>query len=570
MHIRSRKAVRAPAIDPLIPVLLQSMNNIKRFCLRCTLLCLTWLATSAVALTPVTMQLRWKHQFQFAGYYAALEKGFYQDAGLDVTLKEGGSNISATEEVLQGRAQFGVTNSGLVKTYMMGQPVLMLAPIVQHSPTILLSLGDKLNNPAEVAKAGRIRLQPGDESLEQKALFVNEGIALDKLQITTEQHGIDDLLSGRAVAINAYRSNEPFELQQRGLTYSILEPGHYGMDFYSDVLFTSHALNKEQPKLVADFRAATLKGWDYALAHPDEVIDLILARYNTQHKSREHLVFEAKTLNDLISPELIQIGYSNPWRWQRIADVYTKIGMMKSTRDLEGFFYDPNPAIDLGWLYRSLMIAILLLASVGGVALYIFRINRKLQLSLTELKTAEKAMEHMAMHDSLTRLPSRRLLDDRMQQALTVAKRDQTQVALLFLDLDKFKPVNDSFGHGVGDLLLQQVAARMVECVRESDTVARIGGDEFIVLLRTVVDARHAGAVAEEIRAAMTLPFELAGQHLSISCSIGIALYPEHGSDGFILSKSADMAMYQAKGDGGNCVRVFGQREEPKHVAASV
>jgi diguanylate cyclase (GGDEF)-like protein len=357
-------------------------------------------------------------------------------------------------------------------------------------------------------------------------------------------------------------------LQQRGLAYSMLEPGHYGMDFYSDVLFTSSALNKEQPKLVADFRAATLKGWDYALTHPDEVIDLILARYNTQHKSRAHLVFEAKTLSELISPELIEIGYSNPWRWQRIADVYTQIGMMKATRDLDGFFYDPNPVADLGWLYRSLMVALLLLTTVGGVAFYIFRINRKLQLSLTELETVEKAMEHMAMHDSLTRLPSRRLLNDRMQQALTVARRDDTQVALMFLDLDKFKPINDAFGHGVGDLLLQQAAERMVACVRESDTVARIGGDEFIVLLRSVTDADHASEVAEKIRAAISQPFELAGQPLSSSCSIGIALYPQDGSDGFTLSKSADMAMYQAKRDGGNCVRVF--EHQAKSTPATV
>lgn len=535
------------------------MHVLKKFCIRLCLLCLAWLATPALAQTPVTMQLRWKHQFQFAGYYAALEKGFYKDAGLDVTLKEGGSNISSTEEVLQGRAQFGVSNSGLVKTYMMGKPVLMLAPIVQHSPTILLSLGDDLHNPAQVAKAGLIRLQPGDESLEQKSLFVNEGIALDKLQITTEVHGIDDLLSGKVVAINAYRSNEPFELQQRGVAYSVLEPSHYGMDFYSDVLFTSGAVEKAQPKMVADFRAATLKGWDYALAHSDELIDLILARYNSQHKSRAHLVFEAKTLTELISPDLIQIGYSNPWRWQRIAEVYTKIGMMKSERNLEGFFYDPNPVIDLTWLYRTLMIAVLLLASVGGVALYILRINRKLQLSLTELKTVQEAMLNTAMHDSLTSLPSRRLLDDRMQQALTAAKRDKTQVALMFIDLDKFKPVNDSFGHDVGDQLLQQAAARMVECVRESDTVARIGGDEFIVLLRAVADASDACAVAEKIRAALSLPFELAGRHLSMSCSIGIALFPEHGSDSLELSKNADVAMYQAKETGRNCVRVFGQ-----------
>lgn len=535
------------------------MQVIKQCCIRLGWLCLAALATPALAQTPVTMQLRWKHQFQFAGYYAALEKGFYKDAGLDVTLKEGGSNISSTEEVLQGRAQFGVSNSGLVKTFMLGKPVLMLAPIVQHSPTILLSLGDDLHNPAQVAKAGLIRLQPGDESLEQKSLFVNEGIALDKLQITTEMHGIDDLLSGKVVAINAYRSNEPFELQQRGLAYSVLEPSHYGMDFYSDVLFTSAALEKSQPKMVADFRAATLKGWDYALAHSDELIDLILAQYNSQKKSRAHLVFEAKTLTELISPELIQIGYNNPWRWQHIAEVYTKIGMMKSERDLEGFFYQPNPVVVLTWLYRTLAIAVLLLASVGGVALYILRINRKLQFSLTELKTVQEAMVHRAMHDPLTNLPSRRLLDDRIQQALTVAKRDKIQVAVLFLDLDKFKPVNDSFGHDVGDHLLQEAAARMVNCVRGSDTVARIGGDEFIVLLRVVADVYDACAVAEKIRTALRLPFDLDGHRLSVSCSIGVALFPEHGDDNFALFKNADIAMYRAKESGSDCVQVFGQ-----------
>lgn len=535
------------------------MNNIKKICWRLLLVLLTWQTVPALALTPVTMQLRWKHQFQFAGYYAALEKGFYKDVGLDVTLKEGGSHISPTDEVLQGRAQFGVSNSGLVKSYMQGKPVLMLAPIVQHSPTILLSLGDQMLNPAQVAKAGLIRLQPGDESLEQKALFVNEGIALDKLQITNQGFGIEDLLSGRVVAINAYRSNEPFLLQQRGVAFSVLEPSRYGMDFYSDVLFTSRAVEAAQPQVVADFRAATLKGWEYALAHPDELTDLILARFNTQDKSRAHLAFEAKTLTELISPDLIRIGHSNPWRWRHIAQTYTNIGMMNSDRDLEPFFYDPNPAFDLTWLYRSLAGALLLTVSLGGVSLYIFRINRKLRRSLAELKTAQETVQHMAMHDALTGLPSRRLLDDRMHQALSVAKRDKTKVALMFIDMDKFKDVNDSLGHAVGDQLLQRVAARMIECVRESDTVARIGGDEFMVLLRTVAELDDARATAEKIRTALHLPLELAGHRLSVSCSVGIALFPEHGSDNVELSRNADAAMYQAKQSGRNCVRVFGQ-----------
>lgn len=338
--------------------------------------------------TPVTFQLRWLHQFQFAGYYAALHQGFYKDAGLDVTLKEGGPTISAIDEVLQGRAQFGVSTSGLVKAYLSGKPVLMLAPIIQHSPLVLLSLGKKPGNPAEVAKAGIISLQPGDESLELKAMFVNEGISLDKLKITTENRGLEDLLAGRIVAMNAYLSNEPFWLIQHGVSYSVLRPDHYGMDFYSDVLFTSRAIEKAQPETVAAFRAATLKGWEYALDHPDEIIELILEHYNTQGKSRAHLQFEAKTLRDLINPDVIQIGHSNPGRWQHIAATYERFGVVKANKELNDFFYEPNRKVDLTWYYLYLALAIAVLVVVGGIAFYIHRNNRRLDSKVRE-RTAE-------------------------------------------------------------------------------------------------------------------------------------------------------------------------------------
>lgn len=238
-------------------------------------------AFAAAAPEKIRVQLRWHHQFQFAGYYAALEKGFYKDAALDVTLVEGGPRVSAIDEVLQGHAGFGVSTAGLVKAYMDGKPVLMLAPIFQHSPSVLLSLGKKRGNPAEIAKAGAISLQPGFESIDIKAMFVDEGIALDKLDTTTERLDLQDLLDSKIVAMNAYLSNEPFLLKKRGIEYNMLKPQNYGMDFYSDVLFTGQAMAKAHPKTVAAFRAATLKGWQYALAHQDELIGIILAKYNT-------------------------------------------------------------------------------------------------------------------------------------------------------------------------------------------------------------------------------------------------------------------------------------------------
>ncbi len=128
---------------------------------------------------------------------------------------------------------------------------------------------------------------------------------------------------------------------------------------------------------------------------------------------------------------------------------------------------------------------------------------------------------------------------------------------MVFLDLDKFKPVNDNYGHSVGDLLLQDVAHRIEACVRESDTVARMGGDEFVVLLRTTSQAADALAVAEKIRNSLNQPFDLAGHHLEISCCIGVAIFPQHGQDDLSLSKNADSAMYQAKDNGRNRVQLF-------------
>ncbi|HCI14837.1 MAG: hypothetical protein A2063_05430 [Gallionellales bacterium GWA2_60_142] len=180
-----------------------------------------------------------------------------------------------------------------------------------------------------------------------------------------------------------------------------------------------------------------------------------------------------------------------------------------------------------------------------------------LHTDITERKHIEERIRHMAQHDTLTDLPNRALFSDRLQQALAVAKRDQLRLAVLYIDLDKFKPINDSLGHDVGDLMLKEVAQRMQACVRESDTVARIGGDEFVVLLRNVETPDDAVRVAEKIRFALNQPFDIAGRTLNISSSTGIAIYPDHGSNEIELSKNADMAMYTAKQSGRDNVKLF-------------
>jgi diguanylate cyclase (GGDEF)-like protein/PAS domain S-box-containing protein len=176
---------------------------------------------------------------------------------------------------------------------------------------------------------------------------------------------------------------------------------------------------------------------------------------------------------------------------------------------------------------------------------------------ISQRKEAEARMRHLALHDALTGLPNRTLLTDRLDQTIHKAKREKTSFALLYFDLDKFKPVNDSYGHEVGDLLLKEAATRALDCVRESDTIARIGGDEFVVLLPNLQKTGDAMYLAEKIRHAMVQPFELSGQVFQISASIGMAIYPEHGSEETDLTRHADAALYFAKRNGRNQVALY-------------
>ena len=180
-------------------------------------------------------------------------------------------------------------------------------------------------------------------------------------------------------------------------------------------------------------------------------------------------------------------------------------------------------------------------------------------LDVSERKRAEQQIAYLAMHDPLTDLCNRRLLTDRLAQTLAHCKRRERHCALLFIDLDHFKQVNDLHGHGVGDLLLVQVAQRLRGCIRTEDTAARTGGDEFVVLLSDIAGTDDAVRVAEKIRAELSQPCDIRGLYLAISSSVGVACYPEHGQTEHELLCGADTAMYAAKTSGRNatCVAVI-------------
>lgn len=890
----------------------------------------------ASALQPMTLQLKWTHAFQFAGYYAAKEKGFYQEAGLAVRILEAPPGTDPVKVVLAGGADFGVGTSSLLLQRQAGKPVVVLAAIFQHSPYMLIT---RQLSPAKGIRdlvGKRVMLEPQAEEL--LAFLNKEGIALDR--ITRQEHSYDplDLIANKTDAISAYGINQPYYLDKAGFFYQVYSPRSAGIDFYGDNLFTTERLLKSSPRQVEAFRTASLRGWQYAMAHAEEIADLLIANYSQEH-TRDYYLFQSQQMLPLIQPDLIEIGYMNPGRWRHIAATYAELGLLPRDVSLAGFLYDAQPLRSkLIRLYGYLGAALAVMVITSLIAMYVLRINRRLarimakekestaalaaseerwrtivktspdgiaitamdgtmlQVSdtiiamlgyesaaeivgrnlyefidpachaqaasrieallrgtssgvaeylmirkdgsrfhaeangevlrasdgvpwelffvardiskrkqietklrslsvaveqsplsviitdphgviqyvnprftevtgyaaaevighnprilrsgltaksvyqtmwqalargetwsgefvnrrqdgglfceeahiapvfdesgiitqyvavkldiserkrtqeelrlseerhrmladnatdviwtmdlaghftyvspsvaklrgytaaevmqqtihevltpesaaiamdglgraleavrtgapfpayrgeleqpckdgstvwtevttsgiyneagefvgllgvtrdISERKQAEERITHLAQHDPLTDLPNRALFTDRLQQALKCAEREGERLALMFMDLDRFKPVNDTYGHAVGDQLLQEAALRMRKCIRASDTVGRIGGDEFVVLLPKLAGERVARQVAEKLRSALAEPFLLAGHSLNISSSIGIAIYPDHAQNERELSHCADVAMYDANQKGRNTVVVF-------------
>ena len=219
----------------------------------------------------------------------------------------------------------------------------------------------------------------------------------------------------------------------------------------------------------------------------------------------------------------------------------------------------PTP-IGLGRMVNVSCILLVCSCAVWILANDLRQTMQRLQQEIMRVKTSEANFTHLAQHDALTNLPNRLLVSDRVEQAIGQARRYQRRAALLFLDLDNFKTINDSLGHDAGDQLLKDVAARLQDAVREMDTVSRQGGDEFLIVLTDVADLDDISTVAKHVLHAMSQPFSLKGMQIVTSVSIGAALYPEDGDDFSALLKHADLAMYQAKAAGRNAFRFFDAR----------
>lgn len=747
------------------------------------------------SINNIVIQLRWFHQFQFAGYYAAVEKGYYEQEGINVVLRNGDPTHQPVPQVLAKEAQYGVGNSEVLYRRLQGKPLIALASIFQHSPSVLLTLKSSGIRSVHDLIGKRIMLANKYEDVDFLTMLYNEGVKPSQLEILPSSYQLDDLINGKVDAFNSYLTNEPYYLKQHGIEYNVIDPMSYRVDFYSDIFFTTENELRFHPDRVKAMLRATLKGWRYALDHPEEIIELLKTKYHVS-KTRDHMRFEAQEMRKLIIPDLIQIGHMNPERWKHMADTFVTAGLLDNTDDLDGFIYDSNPAYIPAWLVSALVVSLVLTLVASVIIVYFHRFNRsmasaqiKLQQSeerfkalssatyggiiihdqgrilecnnglsditgfsyseligmdcfqliaptdlqtvmdkiksgysecyevtairkdgsefplsimgknieykghkarvieviditeqkktetklklaasvftqaregimiidrsrlvvdvndafcrligyerseivginptifscnrhspefftniwavldengqwsgeiwhqrkngdvfaglvmlsavtdvdgttqnyvalitdITSMKNHQEQLEHVAHYDILTNLPNRMLLGDRLHHAMVQSERHGRSIAVAYLDLDGFKAVNDTYGHDVGDDLLIQLSELMSNSLRPGDTLARIGGDEFVAVLVDIESDSDCELVLKRFLEAATTSVVVNGYTLQVSTSIGVTLYPQDGADADQLMRHADQAMYIAKQMGKNRYHQFDVKKD--------
>ena len=612
----------------------------------------------ASGLETVTLQLKWKHQFQFAGYYAAREKGFYREVGLDVVIREAKTGTDPIKYVIDGNADYGIGTSELMLLHQQGAPVVVLAVIFQHSP-LALAIPQREETVFIQSIANQsVMIEPN--STELFAYLKSEGLSKNKLNIVDHSFDIKDLLEQKVSAMSVYTTDEPYALSKAGFSYVLFKPTMGGIDFYGDNLFTTQKELNQHPNRAAAFRTASLKGWQYAMQNPEEIIQLIYKRYSKRH-TLGHLRFEADKMKQLLQPNLIELGYMYVGRWLHIAKTYQEQEKLPNDYQLNDFLYYPAETIDMRQVKQWLIGISLIIIVITTIFILVLRLNRKLKASqswlttiidntptaliivnskgvitqwnqcaektfgwtaseaigkisyelllpATDIKSVRKILDNVfnrriaykgknwnltkrgnnilcqwhnafieespdgttfmvsmaiditrqkmledrlklrAHSDPLTGLANRTLFYMKFNQSIKQANRHKKLLAVLFIDLDNFKKINDSHGHEAGDIVLKTVAQRLRDNSRDIDLVSRIGGDEFILLLYDCTSRADTEKVAQKIIKAIMIPITISDTRLvAVSASIGISLYPEHGNQPDKLLNAADLAMYSVK-----------------------
>ncbi|WP_457749564.1 ABC transporter substrate-binding protein [Sulfurimonas sp.] len=258
------------------------------------------------ALQKISLQLHWKYQFEFAGFIAAKEKGFYKNAGLDVALKEYQTGMDVVDEVLSGRAEYGVYNSSILLEYLQGKPLVLLASFFKRSALVLITQS-YIHSPKDLVGKKVMSSLVDDFTLNFKPYLDGYGVKIADIQMVKQTYNVEAFVKGEVDAMTAFVSDQPHKLDKLGVKYNILNPSDDNLFVLQEELFTSVDEVKNHPQRVCAFKEASIKGWQYALAHKKEIAKIIHEKYAPQ-LDMESLEYEAKAINKLILPFIYDIG----------------------------------------------------------------------------------------------------------------------------------------------------------------------------------------------------------------------------------------------------------------------
>ncbi|MCD4667985.1 MAG: EAL domain-containing protein [Sulfurimonas sp.] len=526
----------------------------------------TILFADAEPLQKIKLQLQWKYQFEFAGFIMAKEMGYYKDVGLNVELIEYKNGMNVIKELEEKRVDYAVTNSIISYKNNKLSKVTLLATYFQRSPLIMITqknIKSILN-----LQNKKIMISSNDQFNSTLTTLLNYfNIGIQNNTFVEPTYNIDDFINKKVDASTAFRSNELYLLDKKKIQYNIIDPVEYGFPTTGNNTFTTYEKVKDKPQEVKNFLSATKKGWEYALKNIEEVAKLIHTKYQP-NKSLEHLIYEGKIVKELMLLDLYEIGEINKEFVLRAYKQLIKNNKLDKDQMPNKLILDKT---DLNqWIKQKYIeetqntIALIIGLFLFLIIILLLIWSLKMKKEIKRRKIAEKELKYLAEHDPLTNLPNRILFTDRLKQAIKNATRYSENIAVLFIDLDHFKNINDSLGHNAGDILLQTISKRLNNSIRKSDTVARLGGDEFSVILDHFSHIDTIKSVVNNIINSVKEPIYINNQKIYTTLSLGVSIYPQDGIDTETLIKNADIAMYKAKDNGRNNYQFYAQNMSKK------
>ena len=294
-------------------------------------------------LQKIKLQLQWKHQFEFAGFYAAKENGYYKESGMDVSFIEYKVNDNLVSKVINNEADFGLTYSSLIAEYLDNRPVQFIANYFKQSPLVLITQKE-IKTPSSLKGKDVMGVSENIDVITLKLMLKKFGVEVDEVNNIETSFEIKDFINKKVDAMAVFTTNEIYELDKLGIKYNIFNPSVYGHEFYDLNLFTSNHFLDNNPALVDRFRKASNKGWKYALENKNEIVDVILEKYNTQNKTKEALLFEANQIEHLMLSKVHPIGSIDKNRVQLIANNFIESGYVENDEldNIDEFIFQQN------------------------------------------------------------------------------------------------------------------------------------------------------------------------------------------------------------------------------------